>query len=88
MLLIRLLSRPENPDANEKKRIALSRLHPEYEARIKQTASPAIPLIQQRFSFILSTPFLSIASECHTTCSKKSSRIFHRQIFPIDTNVT
>ncbi len=44
MLLTRLLSRPAKPEANEKNRIAVRRLHPEYDANIKQTASPVIPL--------------------------------------------
>lgn len=53
MLLTRLLSRPAKPEANEKKRMAAKRLHPEYDARIKQTASPVIPL-----KFMFSNTFL------------------------------
>lgn len=60
MLLTRLLSRPAKPDANEKNRIAAKRLHPEYDARMKQTASPTIPLKITTFKVIL-------FSKCYST---------------------
>lgn len=49
--MIRLLSSPAKPDANEKNRIAVNLSQPEYDAIIKQTARPTIPKVRNELEF-------------------------------------